>query len=61
MDPQSHPPDKPPSQTEKAQQAGTRRIPSSELFAEAREVQIEHAGETYRLRMTKAGKLILTK
>ncbi|MBX3438228.1 MAG: hemin uptake protein HemP [Planctomycetaceae bacterium] len=38
-----------------------RRILSTDLFAEAQEVQIEHAGETYRLRKTRAGKLILTK
>ncbi len=39
----------------------TRRVNSSELLAGAQEVQIEHEGQTYRLRRTKAGKLILTK
>ncbi len=39
----------------------TRRINSSDLLAGAREVHIEHEGQTYRLRRTKAGKLILTK
>lgn len=34
---------------------------SRELFADAREVVIEHDGELYRLRPTKKGKLILTK
>lgn len=34
---------------------------SAELFGTAREVVIEHAGEEYRLRLTRQGKLILTK
>ena len=38
-----------------------KRISSAELFAGAREVLIEHSGETYRLRHTSQGKLILTK
>jgi hemin uptake protein HemP len=38
-----------------------RRVTSPELFAGAREVIIEHHGEEYRLRITKQGKLILTK
>lgn len=37
------------------------RLSSTELFATAREVVIEHAGEEYRLRLTRQGKLILTK
>jgi hemin uptake protein HemP len=37
------------------------RLRSSELFGIAREVVIEHAGEEYRLRLTRQGKLILTK
>jgi hemin uptake protein HemP len=37
------------------------RLYSAELFATAREVVIEHAGEEYRLRLTRQGKLILTK
>lgn len=37
------------------------RLYSTELFATAREVVIEHAGEEYRLRLTRQGKLILTK
>ncbi|MBX3441069.1 MAG: hemin uptake protein HemP [Planctomyces sp.] len=36
-------------------------IRSSSLFAGHREVQIEHDGVTYRLRITRSGKLILTK
>jgi hemin uptake protein HemP len=37
------------------------RVNSVELFGTAREVLIEHAGEEYRLRLTRQGKLILTK
>jgi len=34
---------------------------SPELFRGHREVRIEHAGQTYRLRITRQNKLILTK
>jgi hemin uptake protein HemP len=37
------------------------RLDSAELFASRREVVIEHAGECYRLRLTRRNKLILTK
>jgi len=37
------------------------RLRSMELLGTAREVVIEHAGEEYRLRLTRQGKLILTK
>ncbi len=37
------------------------RLHSAELFDKAREVVIEHGGEQYRLRLTRQGKLILTK
>jgi hemin uptake protein HemP len=40
--------------------AGTRRISSAELFAGAREIEIEHNGRRYQLRITQTGKLILT-
>ncbi len=36
-------------------------IPSSELFRGGRELVIEHNGETYSLRQTSKGGLILTK
>jgi hemin uptake protein HemP len=36
-------------------------VESDDLFAERNEVQIRHAGEVYRLRVTKNGKLILNK
>lgn len=38
-----------------------RRFSSPELFAGACEVEIEHGGALYRLRVTALGKLILTK
>ena len=38
-----------------------RAISSAELFGGARVVAIEHEGETYTLRQTSSGKLILTK
>ncbi len=39
----------------------TRRTTSRALFGEARVLLIEHEGETYALRRTRLGKLILTK
>ncbi|MGV3741144.1 MAG: hemin uptake protein HemP [Burkholderiaceae bacterium] len=36
------------------------RIKSQELFKQAREVEIEHEGRIYRLRLTQSNKLILT-
>lgn len=36
-------------------------ITTAELFGTLREIIILHAGEEYRLRITKNGKLILTK
>jgi hemin uptake protein HemP len=41
--------------------APTRRVSSSELLGQDRELEIEHAGAVYRLRLTSLGKLILTK
>lgn len=38
-----------------------RRFSARRLFGEARELVIEHGGDEYRLRITHAGKLILTK
>ncbi len=38
-----------------------RVIESATLFAGRREVDIRHGGETYRLRVTRNGKLILNK
>jgi hemin uptake protein HemP len=50
------PADPPPARTGKATV-----LDSSQLFQGAREVMIRHGNETYRLRQTQAGKLILTK
>ncbi len=38
-----------------------RRIPSTELLGQQRVVEIAHQGQIYQLRLTAAGKLILTK
>jgi hemin uptake protein HemP len=38
-----------------------KRVSSDELIGPAREVLIRHAGWDYRLRITRQGKLILTK
>jgi len=38
-----------------------RKMSSSELFGQAREIVIVHAGSEYRLRVTSNDKLILTK
>lgn len=37
------------------------RIASDALFGSGRELEIEHAGALYRLRVTALGRLILTK
>lgn len=39
---------------------GAVRIKSEELFRHQREVEIEHQGRIYRLRVTQLNKLILT-
>ncbi len=36
------------------------RIKSEDLFQQAREVEIDHQGRIYRLRLTQLNKLILT-
>lgn len=38
-----------------------RRLSSQALLGNEREIEIEHAGQLYRLRLTSLGKLILTK
>jgi len=43
-----------------APSAGARRMASADLFAGAREIEIEHNGRRYHLRITQTGKLILT-
>jgi hemin uptake protein HemP len=44
-----------------AANASPRRVFSEQLIGPAREVLIRHAGCDYRLRITRQGKLILTK
>jgi hemin uptake protein HemP len=44
-----------------AQTRDLKRVSSEELIGPAREVLIRHAGCDYRLRITRQGKLILTK
>lgn len=46
---------------QKANIAANKSTNSEELFAGARALVIEHAGEKYRLSITNQGKLILTK
>lgn len=41
--------------------AGRKRLSSQALLGNDREVEIEHSGQLYRLRLTSLGKLILTK
>ena len=43
------------------QSAAPRVVPSRELLGEQGRLQIEHQGERYLLRVTRQGKLILTK
>ena len=50
------PPSPPPQST-----PAMRRVASGELMAGNREIVILHDGQEYRLRITNAGKLILTK
>jgi hemin uptake protein HemP len=38
-----------------------RRLSSQALLGNEREIEIEHSGQLYRLRLTSLGKLILTK
>jgi len=38
-----------------------KRFASGDLFGDTQEILIEHAGQEYRLRITRQGKLILTK
>ncbi|HWU35842.1 MULTISPECIES: hemin uptake protein HemP [Methylovorus] len=41
--------------------AKLRQLDSKELFNGQRELEIAHGDQTYRLRLTRQGKLILTK
>jgi len=50
-----------PSPSAAAGSADTGRLHSRELFQGRQEICIEHANQLYRLRITRQGKLILTK
>jgi hemin uptake protein HemP len=50
-----------PTAEERGEAAVPARIESSALFRGRREVVILHQGQEYRLRITRANKLILTK
>lgn len=49
----------PPAQGQGAAPA-VRRLKSEDLFQQLREVEIDHEGRIYRLRLTQLNKLILT-
>lgn len=49
------------AQASPASGSGPRVISSGDLLKGAREIIIRHVGEDYRLRLTRAGKLILNK
>jgi len=48
------------AQTNVAPLPAVRRITSTHLMQDKREVEIEHGGKIYRLRVTQLNKLILT-
>ena len=50
-----------PSENKVSQHSSARRLSSESLFQGSRELCIAHGCEEYRLRITKQGKLILTK
>lgn len=54
-------PPKPPPPPKPMEEPPLRIIKSEEIFRGANQVLIQHQGAVYRLRITGAGKLILTK
>lgn len=50
-----------PTLTDEHKSSSVRQICSEDLLAGTSEIQIRHGNEVYRLRITRAGKLILTK
>ena len=58
LKPDSSPSAKPPSAPSPTEPL---RVDSTRLFGSRDEIHIAHGGETYRLRRTRMGKLILTK
>lgn len=57
----SHDPLPTSSETSRQRPASAQRVESNRLMSGARELVIEHAGQEYRLRVTRNDKLILTK
>lgn len=55
------PTSRPPASVPVTERPDGRMIDSADLFRGAREMLIQHRGETYRLRLTGANKLILVK
>ena len=55
------PPPRPPAAEPVPPPVGPKRVRFADLAGDAVEVEIEHAGRLYRLRRTRAGKLLLTK
>jgi hemin uptake protein HemP len=51
---------KPAAATRQPQPTAVRRLTTAGLMQDQREVEIEHAGRIYRLRITQLNKLILT-
>jgi hemin uptake protein HemP len=47
--------------TERVSAAACRTLDAAALFGDAREVRLRHGDQEYRLRVTRQGKLILTK
>ena len=52
---------RPQSREIEPKELGLTCLRSEELFGKQREIMIQHAGSYYRLRLTQANKLILTK
>ncbi len=53
-------PSKPVAATRQTQPVAVKRLTTAGLMQDQREVEIEHAGRIYRLRITQLNKLILT-
>lgn len=48
------------SQTDRSSDRADARVRLQDLLQERREIEIDHGGKIYRLRLTQANKLILT-
>jgi hemin uptake protein HemP len=54
-------PSAPPKEAKREPPGAPRRVFSTELFGQNKRILIEHGGADYELRITRQGKLILTK